>query len=215
MFADVTPDRLLAMTELEHRWFENVKKACSESDRAYDEGRAYDHSLPELCKAVDTAKTLRRSLCGHDVSLRDNKKQFLEFLNCELPSPESGEFHVQLVHARSGNPVSYSFAEMVYDIRCMIHENENLNAAEAPNYHILLDWSQPRSCYFGSIADGQLTCNGHMVWQRLRQIVAKFITGIDGMVAYAKMASGGQGGSFDITVVPPFGTVRLGRGGQG
>lgn len=209
MFADITPERLLAMSEQEIRWFENLKKAFYESDLAYSGGRAPDGCMPELCKAVDTAKTLRRSLCGEDTSSRDNKKRFVEFLNFELPPPESGGFQVNLVDARSSRPVSYSFAELVYDIRCMVHENENLNAAETPNYHILLDWSRPRGDCFGSIADGRLTCNGHMVWQRLREIMAKFITGIDGTIAYARE------GSFSITIEPPLGSVRPSRFGQG
>ncbi|MBX7104243.1 MAG: hypothetical protein K1X57_09180 [Gemmataceae bacterium] len=215
MFASVTPDRLLAMSEQELRWLDNLKKAFYESDRAYTDGRAHNHCFPELCKAVDTAKTLRRSLRGEDVSSRDNKKRFVEFLNLELPSPESGGFQVQLVDARSGTPVTYSFAQLVYDIRCMVHENENLNAAEAPNYHILIDWSQPHMFYFGSIADGRLTCNGQMIWERVRQILAKFITGIDGMIAYAKIVAGQQEGSFSITISPPLGSVRPGRTGQG
>lgn len=130
MFAAITHDRLLAMSNQELRWFDNVKKAFYESDLAYTEGRAQDHCFPELCNAVDTAKTLRRSLREEDVSSRDNKKRFVEFLNFELPSPESGGLQVHLVDARSGKPVAYSFAELVYDIRCMVHENENLNAAE-------------------------------------------------------------------------------------
>lgn len=215
MFADVTPERLLAMSEQERRWFDNVKKAFYESDLAYAEGRAADWCMPELCKAVDTAKTLRRSLCGEDTSSRDNKKRFVEFLNFELPSPESGRFQVELTDTRSGRPVSYSFAEMVYDIRCMVHENENLNAAEAPNYHILLDWSNPRTLYFGALADGRMTCNGHMVWERLRQIVAKFVTGLDGMISYARIVVGDQEGSFSITIVPPLGSVRPDRGVRG
>jgi hypothetical protein len=215
MFADITPERLFAMSEQERRWFDNVKKAFCETDLAYTEGRAPDACLPELCKAIDTAKTLRRSLRGEDASSRDNKKRFVEFLNFELPSPDSGGFQVHLVDARSGRPVSYSFAELVYDIRCMVHENENLNAAEAPNYHILLDWSQPQGFYFGSIADGRLTCNGHMVWLRLRQIMAKFITYIDGMIAAARMIAGDQEGSFSITISPPLGSVRPNRGSQG
>jgi hypothetical protein len=216
MFAEITPDRLLAMSEQELRWFDNVKKAFHESDIAYTEGRAQDRCFPELCKAVDTGKTLRRALRGEDVSPRDNKKRFVEFLNFELPSPKSGRpvqvhlvdartgrpVQVHLVHAHSGRPVTYSFAELVYDIRCMVHENENLNAAEAPNYHILLDWSQPHGGFFGSIAAGRLTCNGHMVWRRLREILAKFITGIDGMISWATKRS------FSITGAPPLGSVR-------
>ena len=182
MFDDITDVRFLAMSEQELRWFDNVKKAFYESDIALRDGRSQDHCFPELCKAVDTAKTLRRSLRGEDVSSRDNKKRFVEFLNLELPSPESGGLQVDLVDPRSGKSLTYSFAELVYDIRCMIHENENLNAAEGPSYHILLDWSQSGGPYFGAITDGRLTCNGHMVWGRLRQILAKFITGIDATV---------------------------------
>jgi hypothetical protein len=214
MFADITPDRLLAMTEQELRWFDNVKKAFHESDRAYTEGRAQDHCLPELCKAVDTAKTLRRSLRGAGVSIGDNRSLFVEFLNCELPAPESGGLEVQLIDARSGQSVTYTFAVLVYKIRCMVHENENLNAAEDPNYHILLDWSQPHSNCFGTIAEGRLTCNAHMVWWRLREILAKFITGIDGMIAYAKILASDQEGSFSITISPPLGSVRHSRSGR-
>lgn len=202
MFADITLDRLLAMSEQELRWFENVKKAFYESDRAYAEGRPQDHCFPELCKAVDTAKTLRRSLRNEDTSCRDNKKRFVEFLNWELPSPESGGLQVHLVDSRSGSSVTYTFAELVYDIRCMVHENENLNVAEGPNYHILIDWSPADWNCLGTIADGRLTCNGHTVWRRLREIIAKFVTGIDGLVASV------QEGSFSITIAPPLGSVR-------
>jgi hypothetical protein len=187
MLADIKPDRLLRMSEQELRWFENIKKAFYESDSAYAEGRPQDYCFPELCKAIDTAKTLRRSLRGEDTSAKENKKRFLEFLNCELPSPESGGLWVHLIDSRSGKPVSYSFAELVYDIRCMIHENENLNASERPNYHILIDWSPADERTLGSIANGRLTCNGHVVWKRLREIVAKFITCIDGMIRHGQV----------------------------
>ena len=54
--------------------------------------------------------------------------------------------------------------------------------------------------YSGSLADGQLTCNGHMIWGRLRKILAKFITGIDGMIAHARIVAADQEGSFSITI---------------
>lgn len=208
LFGDITGERLLAMSEQELRWFDNVKKAFYESDFAYKEGRAADRCMPELCNAVDAAKTLRRSLLAEDVSPKYNKKRFLEFLNFELPSPDKGGFQVNLIDSRTGKPVSYSFAELVYDIRCMIHEYENLNAAEGPKYHILLDWSQPHAYYFGSIADGRLTCNGHMVWWRLRQIMAKFITGLDATIKHAKLVAGDLEGSISITIEPPLGSIR-------
>jgi hypothetical protein len=209
MFDGISAERVLAMSGKEERWFENVKKAFYESDCAYAEGRPHDHCFPELCKAVDTAKTLRRSLRGEDVSHGDNRKRFVEFLNCELPSPESGGLQVQLVDSRSGKPVAYSFAELVYDIRCMVHENENLNAAEAPNYHILIDWTPAEPNFFGVIADGRLTCNGHTVWWRLRGIMAKFITGIDGEISFARE------GSCSMTSEPPLGSVRPRNVGPG
>ena len=211
MFAEITPDRLLKMSEQEHRWLDNVKKAFYESDVAYTESYAADRCMPEMCKAVDTAKTLRRSLCGEDTTPRDHKKRFVEFLNLELPSPESGGLKVHLIDARSGKQLIYSYAELVYDIRCMIHENENLNIAESPNYHIVIDWSQPHGLYFGSIGDGRIKCNGHMVWLRLREIMSKFITGIDGMIKFAKIVAGDQEGSFSITISPPLGSVRPAR----
>jgi hypothetical protein len=202
MFAGITPERLVEMTEQEGRWFENIKKAFYESDRAYAEGRPQDTCFPELCKAVDTAKTLRRSLRGDDVSFKDNRRRFLEFLNCELPSPDTGGLRVDLVDSSTADEISCSFAELVYDIRCKVHENENLNAAEAPNYHILIDWT-PRECnFFGFVSAGRLTCNGHSVWRRLREILAKFITGIDGMISFATNRS------FSITCAPPLGSVR-------
>ena len=48
MFDGIEAERLLAMSEQELRWFENVKKAFAESDQAYTEGRPEDHCLPEL-----------------------------------------------------------------------------------------------------------------------------------------------------------------------
>lgn len=209
MFTDITPERTLAMSEQELRWLDNIKKAFYESDCAYRDGRAADNCLPELCKAVDTAKTLRRSLRGEDTSPRDNKKRFIEFLYCELPSPESGGLQIQLIDARSGQPERYSFPELIYDIRCMVHENENLNAAERPSYHILLDWSKPPSMNSGVIDNGRLTINGRVIWARLREVVAKFITGIDSFVTYARIARGElQQGSFSLTVSPPLGSIR-------
>jgi hypothetical protein len=213
MLANVTPERLLRMSDQELRWLDNIKKAFYQADRAYAEGRPHDGCIPAVCAAIDTAKTLRRSLRGEDTSHRDNKARFLEFLALELPQPSAGGFQVALVNVRSGKQVTYSFAELVYDIRCMVHENENLNAAENPNYHILLDWSQPRGDFYAVLADGRLTCNGHFIWQRLRQILAKFITGIDAMTAYAKIMASDSGGSFSFSTEPPLGSLRPSRGG--
>jgi hypothetical protein len=230
MFSGITPERLLNMTDQEQRWFDNVKKAFHENDRAYTEGRLANRGLEEACKAIDTAKTLRRSLRGEGTTTNNNKAKFVEFLNLEVPDPTCGGMQIQLIDSRRGQPVTYSFAELVYAIRCMIHEGENLNAAEGVDYHILLDWGNapkwaptaagpvsgtiqdpsmtwalPRAAYAGAVSDGRLLLNGHFVWGRVREILAKFITGIDGMISFS------QGGSFSIGIDPPLGSVRPAR----
>jgi hypothetical protein len=208
MFEEISPERALAMSPQEQRWFDNIKKAFYDGDVAYRNGQFCDECLPKLCAAIDTAKTLRLSLRGEGVSSKHNKARFVEFLECELPRPEAGGFEVNLVHARSGGQVTLSLAEFVYAIRCMIHENENLNAAESPDYHIVLDWDHPRDPFFGSVQDGRFVCNGHHLWHRLRQILAKFITGIDGFIAVARIKAGDRSGSFSITCEPSIGSVR-------
>ena len=128
----------------------NIKKVFFASDESYASRRPEDRCMEELCKATDTAKTLRRSLRGEDTSGAQNRVRFLEFLSTELPAPEAGGVDVHLLDARKNEPVQYSFPSLIYAIRCMIHENENLNAAEAPDYHIQLDWTMhPESRYFG------------------------------------------------------------------
>lgn len=214
MFSRITSQRVLNMTTGEQRWFDNIKKAFFDNDRAFTEGRASDRGLEELCKAIDTAQKLRRSLRGEDCSNKNNKAKFVEFVNLEVPDPSRGGMEVELTDARDGKVKTYSFAELVYDIRCMIHENENLNAAEAPNYHILLDWENaprwtsttnrppPWTPYGGTIADGRLALNAHFVWGRVREILAKFITGIDSMITLERE------GRFSMTIEPPLGSVR-------
>ena len=53
------------------------------------------------------------------------------------------------------------------------------------------------------INSGRITINGHFIWGRLREVMAKFVTGIDAMVALAKGAD-----RFSITIHPPLGSVR-------
>ena len=203
MFDDISTERILAMTPQELRWLENVKKAFYLSDLAYQSGLPQDDCLSELFKAIDTAKTLRRSLLGQDVSPRDNKRRFVEFIHTSVPKPENGGFSLQLLDARSGKANTYSFGELAYDIRCMVHENENLDAAEQPNYHILIDWDPPsRSNFFGTRANGRLVCSGHLLWERLREVIAMFITGIEASIHFAR------DGVFDMTCSPALGTIR-------
>src|SRR5271157_3196283 len=62
--------RVAAMTGQEKRWLDNVRKDFHESDTVLQAGTPQDRCLEELFKAVDTAKTLRRSLRGEDTSTR-------------------------------------------------------------------------------------------------------------------------------------------------
>src|SRR5262245_40156085 len=120
MFTGIATERLLKMTDQEQRWFDNVKKAFYENDRAYIEGRLADRGLVESCMAIDTAKSLRLSLqqppgspSTKDGLTKNNRNKFVEFLNLEVPDVASGGFQVQLTDSRTGKPVTYSFAELV------------------------------------------------------------------------------------------------------
>ena len=124
MFEGFDYARVLAMTDRERRWFNNIKKAVYEADKAYMEGRPEDRCFEEMCKAVDTAKTLRRSLLGLEQTKAGNKKLFTEFLDSELPRPEKGGMDLMLFDTRTQRSVQYSFSQLIYAIRCMIHENE-------------------------------------------------------------------------------------------
>jgi hypothetical protein len=141
-------------------------------------------------------------LRGEDVSSTHNKERFVEFLNLELPKPEGGGFHVELIDSRTGQKRTYSFAQLVYATRCMVHENENLDVSEKPDYHILIDWHMRNPSVFGHLCSGRFVCNGPLLWNRLREVLAKFITGIDGMISHAKT------GSFSITISPPLCSVK-------
>lgn len=203
MFEGFDEKRAANMTSQEQRWFDNVKKAFYESDLAYSKGKPEDRCFAELCKAVDTAKTLRRSLRGEDTSSKYNKTRFIEFLSFEIPTETPNSFYVNLIDARTGEEHAYSFPALLYAIRCMVHENENLNVAERPDYHIQVDWSKPYSGGFGEIyGNERIVLNGHSVWKRFRQILAKFITGLDGMIESERT------GNFSITIAPPLLSIR-------
>jgi hypothetical protein len=227
MFSGIAEERFGRLTAQEERWLDNIKKAFRDSDELYRKGQHEDCMEP-MCRAIDTAKTLRRSLRGEDTSSNDNRRRFTEFIDLEVPAPGSGGLQVTLMDARTGKSCNYSFSGLVYAIRCMVHENENLNMAERPDYHIVLDWGQvprwtpPVGPVSGSLQDlslhasiacppgvagvinsGRITINGQFIWSRLREVMAKFVTGIDAMVGLANGADKGC-----ITCHPPLGSVR-------
>lgn len=187
MFEEFDYARVLAMKDQERRWFNNLKKAIYEADKEYIEERPEDRCFEEMCKAVDTAKTLRRSLLGLEQTKDGNKKLFTEFLDFELPGPERGGMDLTLFDSRTQQSVRYSFSQLIYAIRCMIHENENLNAAEQPDFHVLLDWRMhPNDRCGGVIGNGTVTLNARLTWFRLREVVTKFVCGLEAMIALEK-----------------------------
>lgn len=101
MFDGITEDRLLNMTDQERRLLNNIKRALYDSDQALISGKPQDHCMEELCKGLDTAKTLRRSLRGEEVSPTDHKRRFLEFIHLEVPPPKDGKNEIPLLDART------------------------------------------------------------------------------------------------------------------
>jgi hypothetical protein len=205
MFEGIDRHHILNMSERERRWLDNVKKAFHASDRGFQDGAPEDHCLEELFKAIDTAKTLRRSLRGENASNHDNRKRFIEFLALEIPAADPHAAKYDLRQAGTNALVQLSLGEILYEIRCKIHENENLNYEEAVDYHILVDWSDPTGYYPGRIDGGKFICNGFFLWKRLRQVLSKFITGIEAAAACAQQ----QG--FSMTISPELGSIRPSR----
>jgi hypothetical protein len=143
-------------------------------------------------------------LRSEDVSPKEHKKRFIEFVHLEVPSPKNGKGELPLFDGRTQKVEMYSFATLVYAIRCMtIHENDSLDATQQPDYHIRLDWNmRAPNQWLGIIENGKVTLNARIVSHRLREILAKFITGIEGIIAMA------EGRGFTITGNPPLGSIR-------
>ncbi len=191
------------MTPKERRWFDNIKKAFHESDVAAQTGRDVDKCLPELLKAIDAAKTLRRSLRGEDIAHRKNKDRYIEFLGLEVPAFRPGEHKFKLRDGSTQKVVECTLGEIVYQIRCsMVHENENLNADEDVEDYIQLDWSNRNPLVLAEVADGKITLNGQFLCNRLREVLAKFITGLQASIDFVEKRS------FSISARPPMGSIR-------
>lgn len=203
MLEDVWEQRIVDMSEQEKRWFNNIKKSFYESDMAFKSGHPEDRCFVALCQAIDTAKTLRRSLRGESTDGNKNRQRFIEFLNLEIPESMN---KIELFDSRKQKAVPFSLVEMIYDIRCiMIHENENLNHAEKPEYHFHLDWSKGQESHIlGRITeDRRVILNAQVVWNRIREILLKFISWIDSVFALHNGQS-----SFHIGIDFPLGSIR-------
>ena len=201
LFYGIEAQRILRMTDSEMRLFVNIKKAFYESDVPMRDGTPEDRCLAELFTAIDTAKTLRRSLLDGGVDYEDQKKRFIEFLGLTVPYFARGRENTGLVDRRTGRAY-LTLGEVVYDIRCkMVHEGENLNLAEDVDYHIHLDWRRRDSFVFGEECDGRCIINGFILWKLLREGLSVFITGIENLKSVDQ-------DSFFIGRQPELGSIR-------
>jgi hypothetical protein len=211
MFTGITGPRLMSMVSQEQRWTHNLKKAFYESDVAYAGERRTEDAFPALCKAVDVAQTLRRSLQTPASNWtapdsRNNRVNYISFLHSEIPDPSRSGVDILLTDVRTNRAARYSFGELFYAIRCMIHENENLNEDEHPDYHVALDWNiQDQRC-FGRISAGRLVCNAPVIWWRVRQVLAKFILGTEMMMAIERRDK------FVLDINPPLKSIHADDG---
>lgn len=203
MFDGITGKRASEMSSQELRLLDNIKKAFHYSDKASQDRFCEDKCIEELLKAVDTAKSLRRSLRGEDISHHENRKRFIHFLNLEIPAPENGGPSFDFPDVKNpGQLRKWTFSEIVYAIRCKIHENENLNIDEDCEFFIQLDWKITDPRVLGYFNNDVFICNARFLWNRIRQILAKFITGIEAMIAIH------QGKSFCISINPEINVIR-------
>ena len=203
MFTNIEPQRVAQMTSLERRWLDNVKKAFADSDHDFETSRMADDCIETLFKGIDAAKMLRLSLLDTTGDLhRNNRARYIEFLELEIPSPDKSGRRITLQDTRSGQFRDWSVAEILYEIRCMIHENENLNESEPVEYHILLRWWEHGEKFIASHENNRVVINARLLWRRLREILSKFITGIEAWEAQAN----NQG--FSMTIRPERGSIQ-------
>ncbi|MEQ1828249.1 MAG: hypothetical protein ABL921_19980 [Pirellula sp.] len=172
--------RITAMHKNELRLASNFRKAIYDSDIAFQSNRRVDDAFPGICKAVDVGSrlyaTLQVQAGTSDVNLSgSNKHRFISFFHAEIPDSDENGISVVLMDSRTSKMEHYSMGKIAYAIRCMIHENENLNVAEKPDYHILLDWSMRGDNLFGHLKDNRLVLNARLIWMRIREMLVKFL----------------------------------------
>src|SRR5262249_7287976 len=114
-------------------------KAFYESDVAYADGTAADNAFPAICKAIDVAATLRISLQRPVEGWKppppqNNKSKFFSFLHAEIPDADAEGVDLTLIDARPQQPVRHNYGRLAYAMRGIIHENENPNDNQNPDY---------------------------------------------------------------------------------
>jgi hypothetical protein len=153
---------------------------------------------------------------------RNNRARFVEFLGLEIPcfrpgytpsasygtagtegmSPAPESHMVDWRDRVTGKINKKSLGEVVYEIRnSFVHESENLDAAEGVDRPALLDWNVPNPAVFAESKGDRFILNGFFLWNRLRQVLAKFITGIESFNGIA------QDGHFSICIDPALGSI--------
>lgn len=202
MFTGITPERVAGMNEQERRWLHNARKAFFESDCLYRSGTPENGSVQHLCRGIEVSWKLRLSLIGKKAPKDGDRRHFVAFVRLDAPDPQNGGLRISVFDCRTQRRSSLSFAKLAYLIRTAdAHENENLNVAEFGGAPVLLDWNRTAQPYFGTTDGQQFICDGHLLWNRLRELLAKFLTGLD---TYAAVANGH---GFAITVAPPLGSI--------
>lgn len=138
--------------------------------------------------------------------MKNNAKEFIDFLHLEISRPEDNGLKLELIHSRTGARVTYGFGKLVYEIRCMIHENENLNAGEDVHFHILVDWKRVEAKTIAWVYGERVVVSGPLLWERLRQVLAKFLSIVESTYTFP------QTGRIGASIIPPLGSIRRSRG---
>lgn len=197
MFSGISQEAVAGMSNEQVRWLNNIKRAVYQCDKGSQSNEVEDECLASLCRGVETAQKLRRSLQGVPVPelKRNSKKHFIDFIELEFPTKV---VRVYGQKAQEGVAPHPPYSEMIYDVRCKaVHENENLNASENPCSEIQVDWHLPDT-HGGQTINNVHYVNGRMLVMRLRGILAKFVMGIDSIGS----------GSLNIDLFPPIGSIK-------
>ena len=197
MLSGIDDNALKNMTPEQLRWLNNIKRAVQQCDKAIVEQNIEDECLASLCRGIETAQKLRRSLQGTPTEKlkKDSRKHFVDFIELEFPT--------KIVAVYGESPGSNSlphppFSEMIYEVRCKaVHENENLNAADSLDSPVQVDWTLSNDMG-GRTIDGMHFVNGRMLAIRLRGILAKFVMAIDSL----------RTGNLNVSIWPPVGSIR-------
>src|ERR1700730_1292831 len=136
-FVGIPEDRLLNMTDQGASMAEQPQEGALRQRPGPNQWKAARSLHGSATRGLNAAKSLRRALRGEDVSPKRHKERFIEFVHLGAPSPKDGKNEIPLFDSRTQKIEMYSFRKLVYAVRWIaIHENDSLDAAQPPNYHI-------------------------------------------------------------------------------